>query len=130
MRQILVGTLLALLSATFLSCKETTSEPTLDQPPKFTISADQTWGSPPFTVHFTGTFSGKIDTIETPVPACILFPGVGRTIVPYWLTDSVQPAKAVYYDSCSYIIGTYRATMRLYTKHKTYDSDTLTIIVK
>jgi hypothetical protein len=129
MKRITIRFIAIIISILSLCCKNNSTGPIQDQSPKFTITADKTNGSAPLKVHFTGTFSGKIDTIMTSVPACIIFPGVGRTIVPYWLSDSVQPAKSVYYDSSSYGIGTYKAMMQLYTRHKTYYSDTLIIIV-
>lgn len=120
--------MLSVLLAT-TGCKESSTENNEDNTPRLVLTADKTAGQSPLTVNFTGYFLGNIDTLQMLVPDCILFPGTGRTIIPYGLTDTFQQAHQIYTTEYTYNAGTYKAVMLLQSKQKRYYSDTLTISV-
>ena len=128
MKNVIAFILIYVLSVN-TGCKESSTESNEDNNPKLVLTADKTSGQSPLTVNFTGHFLGNIDTLQMLVPDCILFPGAGRTIISYALTDTFQPARQIYSTKYTYNAGTYKAVMLLQGNHKKYYSDTLTIVV-
>lgn len=122
-----IGTLLLLSSSIFLSCKENSTELIDNQSPRLVLSADKTDGQAPLTVNYTGTFYGNIDTIQMLVPADIMFPGAGKTVIIYALPDTLQPARRTYSSWYTYPAGNYKAVMMLQSNFSRFVSDTLTI---
>jgi len=111
-------------------CKENSTDIKEDNIPRLVLTADKTSGQSPLTVNFTGNFLGEIDTIKMLVPDHILYPGTGKTIIRYALSDTTQPAKQVYTETVTYNgTGTVKAVMLLQSKYKDYFSDTLSITI-
>ena len=124
-----ISSILIIAVATFMmwACDSHPVKPDEDPHPRLVLTANQISGPSPLEVQFKGEFLGVIDTIQMCVPACIMFPGSGRTIVRYALPDTSQPAERFHYSSFSYQTGTYKAVMLLQSKYKDYYSDTLQI---
>lgn len=129
MKRLQILFLLVVIMAIYSGCYDNIAVVPQDIAPHFNLSADKTSGSAPLTVHFTGAFNGKIDTILMLVPDCIFYPGSGKTIIAYALPDTTQPAKVYYNESFTYNSGAYKAVMRLQSKYRTFYSDTLIITV-
>lgn len=124
-----LSTLLLLSSTIYFSCKDKSTGYIDDQFPRLVLTADNTNGSEPLTVNFTGTFYGKIDTLQMLVPADIMFPGIGKTVIIYSLPDTLQSARRTYTSSYTYPAGNYKAVLLLQSKYKRFVSDTLNITV-
>jgi hypothetical protein len=81
---------------------------------RLVLTADSTEGVAPLTVHFTGHLYGKIDSLDTCVPAVVLCPGFGKTCIRYCNPDTTQPAKRSYSAEATYKnTGEYKAVMIL-----------------
>lgn len=115
--------------AVILGCKNDTTEVREDDTPRLVLTADKTSGQAPLAVNFTGNFLGRIDTIQMLVPDNFFFPGTGRTLIPYALPDTTQPAKRTYTAEYTYNAGVYKAVMLLQSKNRNNYSDTLVITV-
>ena len=122
--------ILILIPISFYSCNESSTESIEDNSLKLILSADKLTGESPLTVNFTGTFSGKIDTVQMKVPSYFMFPGTGKTVITYSLPDSIVPAEKKYNTYYVYGTGTYKAVMMVQSKFRNYYSDTLSIVVK
>ncbi|MDI6802445.1 MAG: hypothetical protein QME58_01200 [Bacteroidota bacterium] len=123
------GYTIFLTSIIFFSCKEKSTEYIDDQFPRLVLTADKTTGIDALTVKYTGTFYGMIDTLQMLVPADIMFPGAGKTVIIYALPDTLQQARRTYSSWFTYFAGNYKTVMLLQSKYKRFVSDTLNITV-
>jgi len=96
------------------SCRDNSTEVQRDYSPRLVLSADVRSGQAPLTVNFTGTFLGKIDTVYLQETDFVMFYGTGKIAdITAVLNETYHTAKSVYYDKCTYDVGTYKAVMIL-----------------
>jgi hypothetical protein len=100
-------------------------------PLRLALSADDTSGTVPLTVNFTGKLLGPIDTLVVRVPPITLAGGYNpeeEIYVP--VPDTTTPAKKTYSAREHYFRqATYRAVMRVHALSGDIVSDTVVITV-
>lgn len=100
-------------------------------PPRLLLTADQTEGTVPLTVNFTGTLSGGFDTMVTKVPEVSLAGGSSTDADLYApIPDTLTAARRAYNAREHYFKpGSFKAVMRLHGRGGDILSDTLVINV-
>jgi hypothetical protein len=100
--------------------------------PRLLLTADQTEGTVPLTVNFTGTLSGGFDTLVTKVPEVSLAGGASTDADQYMpIPDTLTAARRVYSAREHYFKqGSFKAVLRLHGRGGDILSDTLLITVR